>query len=114
MVDDAGALLGMVQRSALLEQWISPHEVVVEAGTLSASELTCGDLADRRLLVAYAGESCREAAARMGQAGVGRLPVLSDEEPHRLVGVVTLSDLLKARTRVAEEEEHRERFFGAG
>jgi hypothetical protein len=27
---------------------------------------------------------------------------------------VTLSDLLKARTRVAEEEEHRERFFGAG
>jgi hypothetical protein len=40
--------------------------------------------------------------------------VLSVEEPHRLVGVVALSDLLKARTRVAEEEEHRERFFGAG
>ena len=114
VVDDGGALVGMVQRLALLEQWISPHEVVVEAGTVSASELTCGHLADRRPLVAYAGESCREVAARMGQAGVGRLPVLSVEEPHRLVGVVALSDLLKARTRVAEEEERRERFFGAG
>ena len=57
VVDDGGALVGMVQRSVLMEQWISPHEVVVESGALSAAELTCGHLADRRPLVAYAGES---------------------------------------------------------
>ncbi|MDB4929868.1 MAG: domain containing protein [Myxococcaceae bacterium] len=108
VVDADGALRGMVPRAALLDHWLAPR-----GADPAADAMTCAELADPRALVAYAGESCREVAARMGQANVGRLPVLAAEAPHRLVGVVALSDLLKARARGADEDERRERFFGA-
>jgi hypothetical protein len=45
-------------------------------------------------------------------AGVKRLPVVAPEDPGRLVGIVVIGDLLKARQRIVEEEAKRERFFG--
>jgi CBS-domain-containing membrane protein len=49
----------------------------------------------------------------MAHAHVGRLPVLSGEDPPKLVGIITRSDLLKAHARQADEEGQRERFFKA-
>ena len=53
-----------------------------------------------------------ELAERMAQAGVGRLPVVAPDDPDQVIGMVTRSDLLKARARCAEEEGRRERFLG--
>ena len=51
----------------------------------------------------------------MAQAGVeGALPVVAPDDPDRLLGIVSLGDLLKARQRLVEEESKRERFFGPG
>ena len=50
----------------------------------------------------------------MVQGGVGRLPVVSPDNPRRVVGIVTRSDLLKPRAREAEEEAKRERLLRLG
>jgi hypothetical protein len=47
----------------------------------------------------------------MAQEGVGRLPIVSPDDPRTVVGIVTRSDLLKARARILEEEAKRERFI---
>jgi hypothetical protein len=48
----------------------------------------------------------------MATAGVGRLPVVDPDNPDRLVGILTRSDVLKPRATLVEEEVLRERFFG--
>jgi hypothetical protein len=45
--------------------------------------------------------------------GIGRLPVVVRANPGMVVGIVTLSDLLKARARMLEDERRRERVFRA-
>jgi CBS-domain-containing membrane protein len=72
------------------------------------------DLLHRAPVTVFPWESCRTAAERMASAGVGRLPVVSPDDPQRVIGLVMRSDLLKPRARQAEEEAHRERFFGKG
>jgi CBS-domain-containing membrane protein len=48
----------------------------------------------------------REAADHMTHHDVGRLPVVSRAAPHRLVGMLTRSDLLSAhRPRLAEQRQ---------
>lgn len=54
-------------------------------------------------------EPLRMAVYRMAEHGVTRMPVIEGE---RVVGVVSLEDLLKARTRHLEEERRRERVLG--
>jgi len=101
VVDDRGRLLGIVTRSNLLDPaLLDPVSVLV-----------ADDILEREPVTASAEESCRSAAERMAQAGVGRLVVVADDDPKRLVGIVTRSDLLKPRATRADEEERRERFF---
>jgi CBS domain-containing protein len=45
----------------------------------------------------------------MAETGFTRLPVVDGSEPPRLVGLVTLKEVLKARARHLEEEQRRER-----
>jgi chloride channel protein, CIC family len=46
---------------------------------------------------------------RMADTGFTRLPVVDSEDPSKLAGMVSLSDLLHARTRALQEERGRER-----
>ena len=46
---------------------------------------------------------------RMAETGFTRLPVVESEESRKLVGMVSLHDLLLARSRSLEEERNRER-----
>jgi len=69
------------------------------------------DLIHRAPITAHTWESCRTAAERMAEAGVGRLPVVADDDPRKMIGIVTRSDLLKPRARSVEEEAKRERFI---
>lgn len=98
-----GALLGVITRSNLLRR---PAESSPE------TPLLVSDLIDRPPIVVYPWESCRSAAERMAREGVGRLAVVSPENPSNVVGIVTRSDLLKPRARHVMEEIGRERFLG--
>ncbi len=60
-------------------------------------------------VVAYAGEPLRVVVNRMAETGLTRFPVVEREDDRKLVGMISLSDLLRARTRVLEEERRRER-----
>jgi CIC family chloride channel protein len=60
-------------------------------------------------VVAYPDEPLRVAVYRMAETGFTRLPVVERSNPKKLVGMVSLNDLLKARARSLEEERHRER-----
>ncbi len=63
----------------------------------------------RSLVVAYPDESLRAVVHRMAESGITRFLVASREDPARLLGLVSLEDLLRARTRNLHEERARER-----
>ncbi len=113
VVDTAGRFLGLVTRSSLLEHWLTALGNHPDgADPLGASPILAYDLIDSPPIVAVPDESCREAAERMAASGIKRLPVVAHDDPGRLVGIVVIGDLLKARQRIVEEEGFRERFFG--
>jgi len=60
-------------------------------------------------VVAYPDEPLRVVVYRMAESGLTRMPVIADEESRRLVGLISLDDLLCARVRDLEEEGRRER-----
>jgi len=68
-----------------------------------------GDVAQRDPVVAYADEPLRTVVYRMADTGFTRLPVVENSEHGTLVGMISLNDLLRARTRALEEERRRER-----
>jgi chloride channel protein, CIC family len=63
------------------------------------------------LVVAFADESLRTVVYRMADTGFTRLPVVSPHVPRQLLGIISLSDLLKARAHHLEEERRRERIL---
>ena len=113
VVDKEGRFFGVITRSNLLEHWLDALTAAPGGvDPLAASPIIAYDLIEAPPVVAYADESCREAAERMASAGVKRLPVVAPDDPCRLVGIVVIGDLLKARQWLVEEEAKRERFFG--
>jgi H+/Cl- antiporter ClcA len=88
VVDDAGHLLGVVTRRDLLDP---AYE----------DTLRIAGLVGRAPAVVYEDNTLREAADHMVDEGVGRLPVVSREDPRVVIGIVSRSDLLSAhRTRL--------------
>jgi H+/Cl- antiporter ClcA/CBS domain-containing protein len=112
VTDPAGTLLGVVTRGNLLEDWVAASLGKQDEAPTEA--IIVYDLIHRAPITAFPWETCRVAAERMAAAGVGRLPVVSPDDPTKLVGIVTRSDLLKPRAQSFEEEDRRERFFGLG
>jgi chloride channel protein, CIC family len=102
-------------------QWLYP---VVENGALAGvvtrmdlRTLASGSDPNARIadvmrkdpLVAYADEPLRAVVYRMAETGITRLPVIDGENSRKLIGLVSLQDLLHARVRNLEEERQRER-----
>ncbi len=83
-VIDGPALLGVVTRRDL-------H------GAPDGAAL--GSLVARPPVAVFADQSLRDAEDAMVREQVGRLPVVSREAPHRLVGILTRSDLLRAHAK---------------
>jgi CBS domain-containing protein len=113
VVDKGGQLLGMLTRSSLLEhrttEFVSGSK---DSQWLGTGPIIAYDLVDRPVVVIAPQDSCRAAAELMAQAGVRRLPVVDRANPDRLLGLLTVSDLLKAHQRLVQEELKRERFLG--
>jgi len=91
VVDANEKLLGILTISDVMEMSISEPDAT----------LTARDLIRLDPIVAHPEETCREAAERMAESGIGRLPVLSGG---KLIGIITRSDLLKPRLLRFEEE----------
>jgi chloride channel protein, CIC family len=108
VVDTVERLAGVLT-STQLQKWIAEGRDGIATKTLG--QLVNGDGAR-----AYSDEILRALVYRMAQTGVTRMPVV-ERETGRLLGTITLDDLLKARTRHWEEERRREqvlkwRYFG--
>jgi chloride channel protein, CIC family len=67
------------------------------------------DAIHRRLVTAFPDEPLRHVVYRMADTGLTRMPVVDRDNPVKLLGIVSLTDLLRARTRDLEEERRRER-----
>jgi CBS domain-containing protein len=65
-----------------------------------------------RPTVAHPDESLRMIVHRMAETGLTRFPVI-DREHRQLIGMIALTDLLKARALNLDAEQRRERVLGA-
>jgi CBS domain-containing protein len=93
-----GRLVGIVTQGDLLcalEEDPAGRMAVSEAGTMKP-------------IVAYPDESVNDALFRMLQIDIGRLPVVSREDPERMVGYLNRASVLNAWTRQMHEEGVRE------
>ena len=99
VVDDEKRLLGVLTRNRLEEMLHDPHP----------PSRPLRELAKQDVVVAYADEPLRLVVYRMAETGVTRMPVIEREETRTLAGMVSLNDLLRARSRTLEEERRRER-----
>jgi H+/Cl- antiporter ClcA len=111
VVDASGHLLGVVTRSSLLEDWVIAALTAPAQGAPGAAPIIAYDLIGQTPITAFPWESCRTAAERMAHGNVGRLVIVAPDDARQVVGIVTRSDLLKARSRVIEEEFRREQFI---
>jgi CIC family chloride channel protein len=99
IADHEGHLAGIITRGDVLRAVETDghrRQPLIEAGS-------------RTLVVAHPDEILGDAVTRMLQHGVGRLPVVSREDPQLLVGYLGRAEVMAARLRVLEEENHRER-----
>jgi CBS domain-containing protein len=83
VIDDAGNLLGVITRRNFLD----PDH---------SDETLARELVTRPPTVIFLDNSLRDAADQMTRENVGRLPVVLRENPKRMVGFLTRSDLLRA------------------
>ncbi len=59
-------------------------------------------------VTAFPDEPLRTVVYRMAKTGITRLPVVTPEFPRRVIGMISLTDLLKARAQHLEIEQRRE------
>jgi len=103
VVDDGGALLGVIRRRRVRE---------LVPGIADGPAAHLADAIERRPVVAHPDEPLRAVAYRMAETGLTRLPVVERGTPAKLLGMVSLTDLLQARVRNLDAERRRERFLG--
>jgi CBS domain-containing protein len=97
VVGSDGVLMGVVTRKDLQK-----HAAENDRRDL-------GDLMRKDPVVVYPDEPLRVVVYRMAETGLTRLPVIDHEGSRKLVGIISLDDLLHARVRNLEQERRRER-----
>ncbi len=90
VVDEDDRLVGVVTRRDLLDA--------------SATATHVRGVVKRRAVVVFDDSTLREAADQMARENVGRLPVVARDEPARVIGILTRSDLIAAHTRRLDGE----------
>jgi chloride channel protein, CIC family len=99
VVEPNGSLVGVLTRYGLEDKLRESHPG-------SADNLLRGFVRTEPI-VAFSDDPLRAVANRMAAKGVTRMPVI-DRESHKFLGMISLDDLLKARSRHLEEEQRRE------
>jgi CIC family chloride channel protein len=98
VTDEAGKLAGIVTHG----------DVLRVLGENRDENMNVLDAGARNVVVTYPNELLYDAAGKMLRAGVGRLPVVSREDPKKVVGYLNRSGVLSARLKRMHEEGHRE------
>lgn len=94
VIDGTGRLVGLLTRRDILDP-------------VAADDAQLRTLIRRTPTVVTGRHSLRDAADKMVQARVGRLPVLADDGSGRVVGIISRSDLLAAHERRLDETGRR-------
>ena len=102
VVGAEGELVGVVTRRDL--------QAVADAAPRTSAPLA--SILKTEPVVAYPDESLRMIVYRMAKTGLTRFPVV-DRHSRRLVGMIALTDLLKARALNLDAEQRRERVLSA-
>jgi len=97
LIDKDGNLSGVLSRRDLQK---------LEEQSLSMNEVTA-----RKVVTAFPDEPLRLIVYRMAETGRTRMPIVERENPRKVVGMISLADLLRARTRDLEQERRRERIL---
>src|SRR6266478_6139636 len=110
VVNADGRFIGVLTRGDILQR--------IEQEGEAALRLSLGELVRHETVEAFPNEPLRAVVYRMAEKGITRMPVV-EPSSGKLLGLVSLADLLKARTRHLEEERRREqvlsfRFFLPG
>ncbi|MBN9664101.1 MAG: chloride channel protein [Acidobacteria bacterium] len=100
VVDEQKRLRGVITRKDV-RLWLADGD--------GKGAQTAGQLARRNPAVANTDEPLRVAVYRMAESGFTRMPVVDPADGGRLAGMISLEDLLRARSRNLTEERHRER-----
>jgi H+/Cl- antiporter ClcA/CBS domain-containing protein len=90
VLDAGGDLIGVLTRSELIGE--------------VAPETRVQDLLRRPAIAIYDDCSLREAADRMAQNRIGRLPVVTRARPRAVIGILTRSDLIDAHVHRLEDQ----------
>ena len=93
VLDDADRLLGVVTRREIFDRRFEGDAPV-------------RSLLKRAPAVAFENSSLREAADLMVTTGIGRLPVVTQANPSKVLGILTRSDLVSAHARRLSEDDH--------
>ena len=101
VVDEAGHLLGVVPRVDL-QRLVDDSRPDTAASLAAITRLTP--------MLAFPDEPLRVIVHRMAETGLTRFPVV-DRTSTKLIGIVALDDLLKARAQNLDAERRRERMI---
>jgi H+/Cl- antiporter ClcA/CBS domain-containing protein len=99
VIDAEARLVGVITRGEIRER------MELDGNALLSKKLQ--ELVRTDTVEAFPNETLRSAVYRMAEKGVTRMPVVQ-RETQKLVGMISLDDLLKARTRHLEDEKRRE------
>jgi chloride channel protein, CIC family len=102
-------LYPVVNRDHELVGVLPRHELHQFLRSANGQELK--DVIRRDAKVAYPDEPLRVIVYRMAETGLTRFPVVERNGSKKLMGIISLDDLLKARTLVLEAERQRERIL---
>ncbi|HWS71555.1 MAG TPA: CBS domain-containing protein, partial [Thermoanaerobaculia bacterium] len=103
-VDEARAIVATHQGFPVVDEHERLIGVVTRRDFLAAEAGTVRSLVTKPPAVIFPDSSLRDAADQMVRHNVGRLPVVAREEPTRVVGFLTRSDLLSAHAQRLTEE----------
>ena len=94
--------IGVVRRSTLQELLHTKQDT---------DSRQLAEIVQAHPVVAYPDEPLRVVVYRMAETGFTRLPVVARDDPGKLLGMISLHDLLQARVRNLEAEQRRERLL---
>lgn len=104
ILDERQRLAGIITRGDVIRSMEKSPDgglTVLQAGTES-------------VVVAYPDELVHDAVIKMLQHDIGRLPVVSREDPTQVIGYLGRAAVMTARLKMIQEEQKRERGFLGG
>ncbi len=99
VVDADGLLAGIITRGDIMKSLLDR----------SAASKPVSEAAATDVVVTYPEETLQAAAGKMFRRDIGRLPVVEGPGSRKVVGYLGRADILRARVRLHEAEETRER-----